>query len=348
MDENYYRRFPMYVCLEVSSLCNSRCVHCPNGAKLLQKEYKGLMDETMALDILHEVAEIKEKHEEFQPSIVLYGNGEPLLHKKLNMFIQTAFSLGLSSNLSTNCINLKPEHGEILSKAGLNIIKLSIWGDNKEEYESRCRQKFDETIRKVIQFIENCDDRLGIEINVVKFRNEDEPIPYVKHNFLKLFTQFKSKNIDVYGQCGSDWAGQLPIEGLTENFDISQLNYEPCSHFRDNMLIAYDGTVMFCWLDFNRNTVYGKYEKGNLLELWQAKARQKVYNLMEAGRFSELFPCRQCTAPYTLTKKPRCFYKLDKNGNFSLEVLNIHSFHYHNYLKGQELPGYIKNVQELK
>jgi radical SAM protein with 4Fe4S-binding SPASM domain len=335
----FYRRFPMHLMLETSSVCNSKCVHCPNGAGLLERQYKGRMPLELAQEIINETAWLKTKHSEFNPHVILYGNGEPLTNKKLPDMIAAGTKAGITTNLSTNMIALKPEHGKIFKEAGLGFIKLSFWGDNKEEYESRCAQKFSRAIDNAMGFLENCTSSLMIDINVVKLRTN--PNLAVNQDFLNLFKRFSHLHLCVYSFYGSDWAGQMPCKELSEDFSGLTRCEEPCSHFRDNLMIGYDGVMLSCWLDFNRMHTIGRYRPGNLLELWRDQKRQRVFDLMEQGRFDLLEPCKTCSAPYTELDKARYYYELKPHGDYEARVLYAHVYHYQDFLNNKELPAYV-------
>ena len=341
----YYHQFPMHLILEVSSLCNSACVHCPNGAGLLKKKYKGLMSLEMAKNILNEVVGIRTENEEFNPQAILYGNGEPLLHPNITDIVRMAAERQLLPSLSTNMISLKSEHGKSLSKAGLSFIKLSFWGDNAAEYESRCKHSFSRALEKARHFIEACEDSVKIEINVVKYRNG--PLE-IAPDFLEYFSGYKDKDVEIYSFYGSDWAGLLPHPGLSEDLTEFNRKKEPCSHFRDNMMIAHDGTMMFCWLDFNRHGDCGKYKPGNLLSLWRQDARRHVINLMEHGKFDELVPCATCSAPYTERGKQRLNYVMNSSGAWEEKILDVHIYHHLGKKRGKFLPEYVTDSVEEK
>jgi hypothetical protein len=329
----------MAVALEVSSVCNSKCRHCPNGSGLMKREYKGLMDPELAKACLKEIADLKKIHDDFTPLVVLYGNGEPLINKRLPEIVEYANEVGVKVNLSTNVIALKPEHGKIFSRHNVNLIKLSFWGDNKDEYESRVAQKFENALDRAMEFIRHCDDRIIIDINVVKYRSQSLE---VDPGFLEVWKQFKDKHIEVYSFYGSDWAGQLPNPELREDLSGLTLKKGLCSHFRDTMVICFDGTFLSCWLDYNRNRTYGKYTGGNLLNLWASPERHAIYDKMLEGGYSDLFPCRSCSSPYTEINKKRILYKLNGVGEYTCKVIGRNIYAEHNLSSGTRLPEYIK------
>ena len=161
-------RYPKMVAIEVTNHCPMKCIHCPHGHSKIKN--KGMMSEKLFQDIVDDVASWKDSAPEI-PELVLYGNGEPLLHKKIVEFVRYCAEKGIRPNLSTNIMMTTPELGEELSKAGLKLIKLSFWGDSAQEYESRTKkQSFQKAIEKAKSFIENTISTTEIVINIVKFR----------------------------------------------------------------------------------------------------------------------------------------------------------------------------------
>ena len=250
---------------------------------------------------------------DLSPEIILYGNGEPLLHKNLVSFVRLCSEKNLKSNLSTNVMLADANIASLLSDAGLSMIKLSFWGDNREEYESRTRmQSFEQATEKALEFIRHSSSELKIAINVVKYRGENNSLE-PRSSFMKLFESYE--NVQIYSFYGSDWRGTLPIPELKIPL-TGQPKPNPCHLAGDMITMAWDGQFSLCWLDYTREFDLGMRftTTGDLLKFWSSEARMKYIRMMQSGLFRDIDLCVACSAPYSETDKPRFFKDNKKSG----------------------------------
>ena len=293
--------YPKILALDVTNLCPMKCIHCPHGHGMIKN--KGLMSWDLFTSIIDDVNSWKYEAPQV-PEIVLYGNGEPLVHTKIADFVQYCTDRGFNANLSTNIMLATKKRAKSLSKAGLTLIKLSFWGDNKEEYESRTtRQNFEEAIQKAKEFISHIDPSVDVVITIVKYRTLQqslEPAP----EFIEHFIDYP--NVKVYCFYGSDWRGTLNIPELKIPL-VGEPKREPCKMAGEMLAIAWDGKVLFCLADYNSEDVLGDYYSGSLLEYWNSEERMRRLRLMAQGRFNEMKLCKNCSAPYSENFKERYY-----------------------------------------
>ncbi len=308
---------PNIVALEVTNHCQMRCVHCPHGHDLIRK--KGLMDMDLFRSVIDDIDAWKREAPRL-PEIVLYGNGEPLLHKKLPDMVRYVKERGFNVNLSSNVQLASPEKAAALSDAGLDLIKLSFWGDDKAEYEQRAkRHDFDETIEKAKAFIAAASPDMEVLINIVKFRTPGaalDPSP----EFMRHFEGFP--NVRFYCFFASDWRGTLDLPELKAPL-IGEPQKKPCKMAAEMVPISVEGQVVFCWIDYNREWVLGNYRPGSLLDFWRSDERLSRLEMQAEGRFPEMELCKGCSAPYTEAAKER-YYR--KSGEDAIRVRGRHVY----------------------
>ena len=132
----YFRRhfpLPAVLLMENTNCCNARCVMCPRET-LTRK--RGFMAFELFEKIIREVS-----GEKRQPVVHLHGFGEPLLDTLLSDRIRLAKALGIKQTyLVTNASLLYPETAKKIIMAGLDEMKISFYGTDKESYGATMRQ----------------------------------------------------------------------------------------------------------------------------------------------------------------------------------------------------------------
>lgn len=297
-----FLQYPKIIAFEVTNFCQMKCYHCPQGHGLIKN--RGFMDYGLFTDVVDDVLSWRDEAPE-QPKLVLYGNGEPMLHKRLPEFVAYCTKHGFTKVLSTNVQLATREKARLLSEAGLDLIKLSFWGDNAAEYESRVKHfTFKGAIEQAKDFLEGTSPSVDVLINIVKYRilNDSlQPDP----EFMKHFEGYP--NVKFYCFYGSDWRGTLDIPELKVPL-VGEPKHEPCKMAGDMMPVAWDGQIPFCWIDYNRDYCLDHYSPGRMLEIWRSEKRRALLQMMAEGRFREMELCRNCSAPYSENSKER-YYK---------------------------------------
>ena len=118
---------PTQVYIEVTNLCNSRCISCPLTYNhflpfepkhhLSWDEYRHIVDQFPHLD-----------------RVVLHGIGESLLNKDLPRFVGHLKERGAEVLFNTNAILLDQKRGDALTAAGLDELRVSMDAITPELY----------------------------------------------------------------------------------------------------------------------------------------------------------------------------------------------------------------------
>ncbi|MDR0409839.1 MAG: radical SAM protein [Spirochaetaceae bacterium] len=131
--KNFIRRTelsPVIPAIEISGVCNLRCIACPrsdtrhpfeNGGFMSVEDYEKVLSKLLQeLPMLHLVS--------------LFIWGDPLLHPKLPEILKINSRLGVGSDISTN-LNIKTEKLEEIMKANPTYLRLSCSGFGSKNYE---------------------------------------------------------------------------------------------------------------------------------------------------------------------------------------------------------------------
>ena len=142
--------FPIYVLIEIISVCNLRCVMCYQSDKsFTKKPYMGSMSENLFYKIIDEL------HEGGTDAITFGSRGEPTLHNKIGDFIDYTSNKFMDLKLITNATRLTEDLSHKILSSNVNQLTFSIDAYDKKTYEEiRRRSDFDNVFKNIKRFNE--------------------------------------------------------------------------------------------------------------------------------------------------------------------------------------------------
>jgi MoaA/NifB/PqqE/SkfB family radical SAM enzyme len=154
---------PVTPSIEISGICNLRCLACPrsntlhpfeNGGFISIENYKKAINKLLEeLPMLHIVA--------------LFIWGDPLLHPRLPEILKINSDLGIGSDISTN-LNIQTERLEEIIKSEPTYIRMSCSGFGSKNYEiSHAGAKWDTFYKNCIEIsrlIKKYNSNTGVEL----------------------------------------------------------------------------------------------------------------------------------------------------------------------------------------
>ena len=275
------REFPRIIDLELTNACNFRCLMCPTG-NLSMKRLTGFMTEEVFECIVDDCKPHK-------TALRFIGWGEPTMHPDLPRFIKMAHDAGLLTHLNTNGSKMTEELAEDLIEAGLDSIKFSFQGVDKESFaEMRNIDWFPELLDTIRMFsgIRNSRPFPFIAVSTTTTHETPEKIELFRRDMESLVDQVSIgktvfRFIDQRAVRLSEEEKQT-LARLSE-FEPDDLHHpKPCPEVFDKLSIHFDGTVAVCCNDYN-----GVAEMANILKvpislIWMDKGieayREKLAN----------------------------------------------------------------------
>ena len=169
--------YPINAEIAISGACNHRCIFC-------SADYMKYVPTFLTRDLMRE--RMKEMHELGLKSVLLAGNGEPLVNKDAVYIINDMKDIGLDVALSTNGVLLTKEKAEKCMSA-LSWIRFSVSAGTEETYKKIHRGKDGDLLRLFhniedavqIKRIRNLSTILNVQI-VMTPDNVDEVITLAK------------------------------------------------------------------------------------------------------------------------------------------------------------------------
>lgn len=270
---------PIRLWVELTSICNYRCIMCPN--KDLPKENKGFMKMELYKKIVDEAAV-------FAFDINLAHRGESLLHPQLEQAIRYAKNKRLYTRLHTNGSLLTEELSHKLLASELDRISFSFDGYTKEVYENiRRGGDFDKTLSNIIRFLKikkaSGKKKPLVAIEVINFaETADEK---ARRSFQEHFSGLPLDNFVIKEL--HNWAGEIKKEQNPRHYSI-------CPFPWNAMIINWDGSVSPCTQDFFGKYITGDANFSSLQEIWNSEKMIRLRTKLSRQDLDGLAACSGC------------------------------------------------------
>ena len=314
---------PLTIFVDPSDACNFKCRFCPTGDRGLMKDV-GRPLRVMEFDLFKKIARDICEFPEKIKVLRMYKDGEPLINKRFADMIKYAKDVDCADRIdtTTNASLLTEEKGKAIVDAGLDLINISIYGVNKEQYKyfSDVKIEFERIIDNVKAFYENrkqCE--MLVKINGDSL-SEDE-----KQFFLDTFGNYSDKiHIEHIMSC---WAN-FELNGVEVNNehgiygqDIKEVDTCPYAFY--SFAINSDGFVSLCFLDWSKKLEIGHVSEKSVMELWTGKQMKMYQKMFLEGNRKKHPICGDCGQmshglPDNIDPYAKDILKtLNKNGYFS-------------------------------
>ncbi|MFA5603365.1 MAG: SPASM domain-containing protein [Bacilli bacterium] len=253
--------------IEITNVCNLSCTFCPPTNRL--KKYMELEDFEYIID------EVKK----YTDYIYLHVKGEPLMHPKVNEFIDLANQKKISVNITTNGTLF-----DSLSSKNIRQINYSIQSTGNLKLIRK-------TIQKMRDFIKDTNIYLSLRIWSEKTHLNNE----LKKLLIEEFDSLKSVN-DIKDKTQLDHNIYLSIENEFKWPTLTSENESEngyCYGLKDQIAILVDGTIVPCCLDNNGDINLGNIYQENLKTILEKEKTKKVISGFR-NRKAEEELCRKC------------------------------------------------------
>ena len=268
-------RFPLQVRIENTTLCNAECVMCPRE-KLTRPQ--GTMSLHTFKIILDECAKkgTREVH--------LEGFGEPFLDKDIFEKIRYAKERGIERTLIvTNGSTLSRTQASRLIDSGLDRLKVSFYGTNREEYEAVHLKLRYERVRENI-----------IRLSKMK-RERRSPKPKVSIKFIGSLFKYP-KFLIQWLRYGKVEFYRFHNYGTGRNYvKVKMGKGRRCPMVNAPIMqILWNGDVVPCCYDFNGEMLLGNVLKEGVEGVWRGRAYEEFREVHRRGEFEKLPICLMC------------------------------------------------------
>lgn len=295
---------PFYTTVDVTRRCNLSCPGCRYHSSFMRTIPSPGDHDVRDLPFPLFIRICNELRSMGTRSLILIGEGEPLLHPHLLDLIVTAKDAGLHVTLLTNGTLLDEKRIQSLIDSRLDILKVSLWGSSEEEYECNYPGADPKNFEKIIgrlKYLHSTKAAQKRKLPLVVLHT-----PITRHNFHSLekrvelahetrcnvltFSPLKTRRGELAGealatgeesQVGltlSRIEGQLNSLSIKHNINETLLRYRigeavwqklPCYIAWLHVRIKVDGTVLPC---NPCDLSIGNLNENNLPEIWNSLA----------------------------------------------------------------------------
>ena len=265
------------VYLEISNLCNLNCRFCP-GTK---RQKKALTEEDLAV--------LLPKIRPCTDYLYFHLMGEPLLHPKLERFLEMAGEHGFKVILTTNGTLLKKQQEMLLRSPALHKINISLHAFEAndlavpfESYLSDCFAfgKASSGQKLVVYRLWNQGGENAQNEQILDTMHRYFPSAWIRE---RLGTRIADRTYLEYGD-KFDWPDLAAPESSNRVF---------CYGLRDQLGILCDGTVVPCCLDHEGDLALGNLLTQSMEEILNSPRAKAIYAGFSNREAAEEL-CRKC------------------------------------------------------
>ncbi len=273
--------FPPCVQIELSSLCNYKCVMCFQKDPFFRNTQNSNL-RYLPFDLYREIIDQIEGNVE---AVTLACRGEPLMNKGFVKMMEYSAHKFLGFKINTNASLLTEEKSHaILSSMDIGTIVFSVDSENKDMYEKiRVNGKFEKVYNNIVQFKEikekyYSESKIITRISGVHINSEQD---------YKAIETFWAKYVDQVALIN-----YFPWENAYKNKknDITS----PCGDLWRRMFIWSSGLVNTCDYDYKGTLPIGDISRASVSSIWRSDSYEDLRRKHLAGNRSFLDPCRRC------------------------------------------------------
>ncbi len=281
--------FPEMVHVDISTVCNFKCIHCPQGDPEKWADSSRTM---MKKESFHKIVDEASSH---NVTLRITTDGEPFLHPDIEEFLSYTLNSDLyAATITTNGSLLKPELINLIMKPSKVrfVIDFSIDAIYRKTYEEiRRGGNYLAVLKNIFSLVEARNRKKANHVYVMVNAIQQ---PNISNEEIQIFKTFWEqivdrviirKYVDVHGLVGK----------LSGSMASSPPERWPCVLLWSRIMINPKGEIRFCIDDWNNESVFtGKtIDNTNIAEIWQSSEYQCLREDHLDRRFSHKF-CRTC------------------------------------------------------
>lgn len=282
-------KFPEMVHIDISTVCNFKCIHCPQGntdkwddsSKLMMKKehFFKVVDEVSANGGILRIT----------------TDGEPLLHPNIKEFLNYVLNSNLyAATITTNGSLWSQELIDILmqpSKVKF-VIDFSLDALYRDTYEKiRTGGNYLDILNKIFTIVETRNkckaSNIYVMVNAIRQPSvASEEIAAFEHFWSQIVDRvILRKYVDIQGIVGK-------LSGEMERFSAERW---PCSLLWSRIMVNPKGDIRFCIDDWNNDSVFvnKNIDNTSIAEVWQNDEYRQLRENHLKRDFSHKL-CRNC------------------------------------------------------
>lgn len=273
---NHTQLCSYYPTIEISGVCNLKCMSCNLGSPSDQRK-KGFMSFETYKQILGKLIE----DIPLLPSVYLYCWGEPLLNPELPQIIEHTSQRGLGVEISTNLNRHENLEKVVAASPAYFIVPCSGTGKNYEQTHTGGKWEiFEQNLHKLREYIDKYKAETSVEIIYHVYKhNLSEDYDYMENLSKSLGFYFRPIIANIFPERILEhvaYGKEIPtamkeinknmIYTIEEQIEYSRNAQKKCVMMSAFPVIRWDGSVIPC-CNMEGGTISDNYLTVSLKEL---------------------------------------------------------------------------------
>ena len=273
--------FPPIVMVDVTNVCNGRCVHCPQENFVKRRGYRPAYLEVALFEkFIKEVSN-------FKPKVVrITADGEPMLHPEIFSLLECTKTHKVEPvNLTTNGSLLSQKALERFLNIGVDVFDVSLDAFSAETYKRiRPGLSFQEVVENVHRLLALRDPaRTKVMVSIIRMEKNRAEL----NDFVNYWESRVDRVLVRNLHSNRNYFGTTPAP------EPSQPRH-PCPHLWKRLILDYHGNIKFCPVDWEGVSVVGDLRTESLQEIWSGSRIGRYRTLHLERAFSQISFCGDC------------------------------------------------------
>ena len=280
-EEKIVDDFPPCLQVEITSVCNYRCVFCYQTDSELTEMGNGHMG-NMTLELFKKV--IDEANGKCE-AITLASRGEPLINKEFVKMLKYMNGKFLASKVNTNASLLTEEKCHGILQTDLQTLVFSCDAAEEPLYSQlRVGGSLEIVLKKIRMF------------NEIKQKQYPDSKLITRVSGVKVNHQQNIDEMDKFWGELVDEVAFVKYNPWENTYERSINNEErPCTDLWRRSFIWWDGRVNPCDVDYRSHLCVGNVRDSSVSDLWRSSSYAELRRKHLERNRQAAFPCNRCT-----------------------------------------------------
>jgi len=284
--------------LELNGGCNYKCIMCPQAEgrekdflkKLPFDVFKKILDDALQYGL---------------ETVSLHGSGEPTLSPDMPKYVKYIKEKGLKCISFTNGSKLTLELSKELILAGIDVLRVSCIGYDKETYSRwMSHNNFNEIRNNIRKFVElNLSMGSKSEIQLLHLIIDSEMQEYEIQKYKENWSAYTGAKSEIWLM--HNWAGSevaLNYSRLEPHKRSCGRPFSPLLQVRAGGVRGHSGAVVACCMVLGKDSkaVLGHLDNQSISEVINGPKFTELRNAHTNKKFSDISYCANCDQLYDI------------------------------------------------
>jgi sulfatase maturation enzyme AslB (radical SAM superfamily) len=286
--------YPSQIIVDITEVCNLKCIHCPHPTFKKSEYYDGRM---LSAELNRKLVDDVRNDANGNCQYIRYtSNGEPLSHPLAHEMIQYAVEHSNTFvTLTTNGTILNKRKMNALLDSGLHMIDISIDANTEMSYKKIRGGDFNKVVKNVCDLLDEIKRRRSKTSVVLSFIKQPDNI-----NEAKDFESFwLNKGVNevvirnLHTAAGSLSHSQSPMAGR-----------RPCLYPWERLTLDSKGHLAYCPTDWKYGSTFVDFRNSTISQAWKSSFMQEIREMHLKNAFKNDSFCKNCP-DWRLTNWPK-------------------------------------------